>query len=556
MGRFLFFWVLILQNAEFFSQSSHFAEHGMRDKVSNIVCVNQKAFYLERAESLYGQSNLNLVGVNGSVFFKQNLLQYSDYFWTGKIITTLDKQLACVYRSFVSCDQIGGWSIFTKLDTVGTVVFSHTVNASYLSPHSPLALIDLMQHQDSSYYLISQSEIHHYSKTGQFIAKQTMSLGTMQSISQLQSGNIFINTSTTNYVLNTALATLQSFPTMEKVKKSIQSPSSKIYALNQNSKLLRYNSNFTILNQSQTGVFQLSDFVCRNDSVFAVGTSSANGEPYYCILDSNLNLLYHTSNSLKGIYPQGIALDSQNGIRVVAQAHNESLNFPMSYGSTMNYRAYFRMPLLGNYSLQNDVGVTGYTILNPLVKIYSTIYLADVEIEVKNFGNQAVNSCYVNSRFSPLCFGSWQLKVDTLINPGATVKIKTGSIQVSGEGVEVNDKIKLCLYTSIPDSTADSNPMNDWFCDSVQISGVGVQELNNRDWSTLIFPNPFTTTFTIQSEFEIKEIKVFNALGVLVRSETDFGKEAALELDELNSGIYFVRIETEKGAVTKKAIKE
>jgi hypothetical protein len=215
MGRFLLFWVLILQNAEFFSQLNHFAEHGMRDKVSNIVCVNQKAFYLERAESLYGQSNLNFVGVNGAVIFKQNLLQYSDYFWTGKIITTLDKQLACVYRSFVSCDQIGGWSIFTKLDTNGTVVFSHTVNASYLSPNSPLALIDLMQHQDSSYYLISQSEIHHYSKTGQFIAKQTMSLGTMQSISQLQSGNIFINTSTTNYVLNTALATLQSFPKLQ-----------------------------------------------------------------------------------------------------------------------------------------------------------------------------------------------------------------------------------------------------------------------------------------------------------------------------------------------------
>lgn len=538
------------------SQNLNFAEHGMRDKVSNIVCVNQKAFYLERAESLYGQSNLNFASVNGSVVYKQNLLQYSDYFWTGKIITTLDKQLACVYRSFVSCDQIGGWSIFTKLDTNGTVVFSHTVNASYLSPHSPLALIDLMQHQDSSYYLISQSEIHHYSKTGQFIAKQTMSLGSMYSISQLQSGNIFINTSTTNYVLNTALVTLQSFPAVEKIKKFIQSASSKIYALNQNSKMHRYQSNFSILNQSQTGVFQLSDFACRNDSVFAVGTSSANGEPYYCILDSNLNLLYHTSNSLKGIYPQGIALDSQNEIHVVAQAHNESSNFPMSYGNTMNYRAYFRMPVLGNYGVQSDVGVIGYTLLNPLVKIYPTVYLADVEIEIKNFGNQAVNNCYVNSRFSPLCFGSRQLNVDTLINPGATVKIKTGSIQVSGEGVEVNGKIKLCFYTSIPDSAADSNPVNDWFCDSLQISGVGLQELNSRDWSTLIFPNPFTSNFTVESEFEIKELKLFNALGMIVFRQLGSGKEMVVDLKEFKTGIYFLSIESERGSVTKKLIRE
>lgn len=556
MKFYYFFWVLMLQNTEFFSQSSHFAEHGMRDKVSNVVCVNQKAFYLERAESYYGQSNLNFVGVKGAVIFKQNLLQYSDYYWTGKIITTLDKQLACVYRSFVSCDQIGGWSIFTKLDTNGTIVFSHTVNASYLSPISPLALIDLMQHQDSSYYLISQSEIHHYSKNGQFIAKQTMSLGTMQSISRLQSGNIFINTSTTNYVLNTALATIQSFPTLENIKKLIHSPSSKIYALNQNSRLLRYQSNFTILNQSQTGAFRLSDFVCRNDSVFAVGTSSATGEPYYCILDSNLNLLFQTSNSLKGIYPQGIALDSKNEIHVVAQAHNESSNFPTSYGNTMNYRAYFQMPLLGNYSIQKDVGVTGYTFLNPLVKIFAMTYVADLEIELKNFGNQAVNSCYVNSRFSPLCFGSRQLKVDTLINPGATIKFKTGPIQVSGEGVEVNGKIKLCFYTSVPDSTADSDPMNDWYCDSVQISAVGVQELKDRVQSILIFPNPFTTSFAFLSEFVITEVKVFNALGEVVLSQTAAGKEGSIDMHNFKEGIYFVSVETEKGTVTKKLMKQ
>jgi hypothetical protein len=286
-----------------------------------------------------------------------------------------------------------------------------------------------------------------------------------------------------------------------------------------------------------------------------VGTSSANGEPYYCILDSNLNLLYHTSNSLKGIYPQGIALDSQNGVRVAAQAHNESSNFAISYGSTMNYRAYFRMSLLGNYSIQKDVGVTGYTFLNPLVKIFAMTYVADLEIELKNFGNQAVNSCYVNSRFSPLCIGSRQLKVDTLINPGATIKIKTGPIHVSGEGVEVNGKIKLCFYTSVPDSTADSEPMNDWFCDSVQISGVGVQELNNGGWSTLIFPNPFSSSFTIKSEFEITEVKVFNALGLLVFNQSGTGKEMVLEMEDLEKGIYFIRIDTEKGMVTKKLIK-
>jgi len=71
-----------------------------------------------------------------------------------------------------------------------------------------------------------------------------------------------------------------------------------------------------------------------------------------------------------------------------------------------------------------------------------------------------------------------------------------------------------------------------------------------------IFPNPVTDILNIENEFQINSIKVYNQLGQMI-----FGKEinnntTQLDLSVINSGIYNVLIETEKGTVNHKIVKK
>jgi len=74
-----------------------------------------------------------------------------------------------------------------------------------------------------------------------------------------------------------------------------------------------------------------------------------------------------------------------------------------------------------------------------------------------------------------------------------------------------------------------------------------------------LYPNPANTKVTINLKESIEaDLRVFDMLGKLVFYEADvsISNEHTLDISELNNGIYFIRINSEKGAVTKKLIKE
>ncbi len=84
-------------------------------------------------------------------------------------------------------------------------------------------------------------------------------------------------------------------------------------------------------------------------------------------------------------------------------------------------------------------------------------------------------------------------------------------------------------------------------------SGVGVHKLQQIDFS--VFPNPATDyvflTFpkVVQAYF-----RIMDANGKLIKSESFSGDRKRINIEDLESGLYFIEIQSEEGRVIKKLV--
>lgn len=85
-------------------------------------------------------------------------------------------------------------------------------------------------------------------------------------------------------------------------------------------------------------------------------------------------------------------------------------------------------------------------------------------------------------------------------------------------------------------------------------TNVGV---NDYDMSTTLYPNPTTGEIRIQNtEFRIQSVEVYDVYGKLIKSVKVEDYSAVIDLSANASGVYFTRIMTDKGVVTKRVVKE
>ena len=87
-----------------------------------------------------------------------------------------------------------------------------------------------------------------------------------------------------------------------------------------------------------------------------------------------------------------------------------------------------------------------------------------------------------------------------------------------------------------------------------------VQEDSLEEYSNRfeVYPNPAESNITINTNENINEINIYNIIGIKVYSEQVSVDRCPLSVDlsTFNSGVYFIKINTEKGDIVKRFIKE
>ena len=103
----------------------------------------------------------------------------------------------------------------------------------------------------------------------------------------------------------------------------------------------------------------------------------------------------------------------------------------------------------------------------------------------------------------------------------------------------------------------NANPTNEAVLGSVVVTSTSIASVN--DFNTInvsIYPNPTTDNINIQSDEQITNVVIYNTLGQVVKNESPDATNFSMETANLDAGIYFAKLSTEKGSTTVKFLKE
>ncbi len=85
--------------------------------------------------------------------------------------------------------------------------------------------------------------------------------------------------------------------------------------------------------------------------------------------------------------------------------------------------------------------------------------------------------------------------------------------------------------------------------------GTGAEDINTKS-DIKIYPNPVNDRLIIKSEDKISKIEVIDITGRNIKNSENVNRKTEIDVSELKSGIYFLKIDTEKGQNVLSFIKD
>jgi len=83
---------------------------------------------------------------------------------------------------------------------------------------------------------------------------------------------------------------------------------------------------------------------------------------------------------------------------------------------------------------------------------------------------------------------------------------------------------------------------------------TSITENIDKEFFVNVFPNPSNGVFTLSSEITKGEVSVYNVKGEKVFTSTINHQPSTFDISSQPDGIYFVRVNTERGVIAKKVV--
>jgi hypothetical protein len=91
-------------------------------------------------------------------------------------------------------------------------------------------------------------------------------------------------------------------------------------------------------------------------------------------------------------------------------------------------------------------------------------------------------------------------------------------------------------------------------CDSTTSLHNGIGEIKEEEMS--IYPNPASATIKIEIKDNKGKVSIYNLLGEIINTSEITNYKTEIDVSTLPKGLYFVEVESEKGIIRKKFVKE
>jgi len=107
-------------------------------------------------------------------------------------------------------------------------------------------------------------------------------------------------------------------------------------------------------------------------------------------------------------------------------------------------------------------------------------------------------------------------------------------------------------YLDLMDLSSDNTLAESWKLSSDVSASVDDTEAGLE---TSFSPNPVRSVLTIESQYEIQSLKMFDMTGNVILSENVGCEKTKIAMDSYKPGVYLFRVQTSAGVVTQKIVK-
>jgi len=570
MKKLLLFFVLITMINQLFAQKTYSKAYHDINEYPNQFLVNIYGDMYFSTQSYdvpnFGQCHLYKHNGAGALVYRSTVLNYSPK----TAFRSYDNKLITVGGSGI-CD-IGfptQTNYLTKLDTNASVVFTSTYTVK--SNDNPKAAL---QASDSSYFSFTDSLLIIHSKTGQFISKTNLNVGSISSALLLQNNTVLLS-GISGGVASLLILSAPPFPVIVMnytvptlFAKLAFYGGQKIIGLGTDGKLYKFSPNFNLLNQSSfSGGLFISDFVCSKDTIYSLA-SSPSAWANYSVVDTSFNSISLTTTTTHSLSQSAICVNSNQTAILSSGISKTSASFLQHYFTSINV---INKQASNNFindlalvSVQSDSAYTScfFTSLPSPGENHCTSFLRP-KFKVKNKG------AFVITQFKLNCFDHEDLACGAAfyqelfsglsLQPGDSIILTATKFARKGYAYDGNGTtfpVQYCFYTTLPNGETDKALEDNESCNSLNFLITGLKDYSKEEIGLKVSPNPFENSLTVESDIVIKNMEVMNSLGMLVEKSSVNDKQYTFSNSELSPGIYFIKIETEKGIATKKIIKQ